>query len=293
MKNNNKITYKKAYNLLEEAFKKAGYKSYQLLYDLHNIIFTNQNRKGTLSSKETKKLFLVLWLLEQDFPIEYITHKAYFFGNLFYIEYPLYIPNPFTERIVEKTLNTIDNLSEPHSIIDIGTGTGAIIVSILKELKKPEKHEFIATDISKHALKIAQTNATRLLPYKRQQLLKLHHAFVAYKINTSLSAYLDEKAIYQASDKEIKRLLSLLEPILPTHTNVIIITNKPYLSLSVKYPTSVKFQDQKALYSNKQFDNTLKRYIHFLKNKGYKVTLIMETRRTINPPSSKIVTYRY
>ncbi len=92
-------------------------------------------------------------------PISYILGFKHFWKYKFFINKSVLIPRPDTEVIIEEALKCIPN-DRSKKILDVGTGSGCIIISLLKERKKS-----IATalDISKKALKVAKTNA------------KLHH----------------------------------------------------------------------------------------------------------------------
>ena len=101
------------------------------------------NYKILISRRETKE------------PIAYIINKKEFWKNNFYINNDVLIPRPETEIIVEELLkSTNDNSSK--KILEIGTGSGCIVISIIKE-----RANFYATaiDISKKALNIAKINA--------------------------------------------------------------------------------------------------------------------------------------
>ena len=88
-------------------------------------------------------------------PIAYITNKKEFWKNNFYINNDVLIPRPETELIVEEVLNNTSSFSSKR-LLEIGTGSGCIIVSIIKE-----RLNCLATaiDISKKALNIAKFNA--------------------------------------------------------------------------------------------------------------------------------------
>ena len=98
-------------------------------------------------------------------PIAYIINKKEFWRNDFYVNNNVLIPRPETEIIVEEILKIIQ-LKSSKSLLEIGTGSGCIIISIFKE-----RINCIATaiDISKKAIDIAKFNA------------KMHH--LANKIN--------------------------------------------------------------------------------------------------------------
>lgn len=87
-------------------------------------------------------------------PVQYIVGFAEFYGRKFKVNSDVLIPRPETEELVLQTLNTVSH--HEQTVCDIGTGTGAIAVSLKKERAN---FNVIATDISVDALKIAQENA--------------------------------------------------------------------------------------------------------------------------------------
>ena len=91
-------------------------------------------------------------------PIAYLINKKEFWKETFYIDKNVLIPRPDTEHIVEEVLKLTQNNSKSH-VLDIGTGSGCILLSILKERKN-----FIGTgiDISKKCIKVSKYNAKRL-----------------------------------------------------------------------------------------------------------------------------------
>jgi len=90
-------------------------------------------------------------------PLPYILGEWEFYGRKFLVSPEVLIPRPETELLVEKALNLAQNISHPR-IVDVGTGSGAIILSMASQLPSGF---FIGTDISRSALKIAQENARR------------------------------------------------------------------------------------------------------------------------------------
>ena len=93
-------------------------------------------------------------------PLSYITGKAEFFKRQFSVDERVLIPRPESEQLVAQTINYVRKLGIEHPrIADIGTGSGAIAISIALEMPSAE---VFATDISSEALKVAQMNAHKL-----------------------------------------------------------------------------------------------------------------------------------
>ena len=88
-------------------------------------------------------------------PIAYILNQKEFWKNNFYVDRNVLIPRPDTEILIEQVMK-IYNKDQRLSVLDIGTGSGCIIISILKER---QKFKGTAIDISKKGLKIAKFNA--------------------------------------------------------------------------------------------------------------------------------------
>lgn len=87
-------------------------------------------------------------------PLQYILGKWEFFGYEFLVDERALIPRADTEILVEQAKFTANEKERPH-ILDIGTGSGAIAISLAKEL--PEA-QILGIDISKEALNLAQEN---------------------------------------------------------------------------------------------------------------------------------------
>ena len=90
-------------------------------------------------------------------PVQYITGEQEFFGFPLRVTPAVLIPRPETEHLVEAVLAEVDR-SATLSIVDIGTGSGAIAIALADRL--PSAH-IIATDISPAALELAAENAVR------------------------------------------------------------------------------------------------------------------------------------
>ena len=112
-----------------------------------------------LSFGKDKSLFVssVLKRRMSGEPIQYILGKAEFMGLTFKVDERVLIPRPETEILVETVLSLIaDRGSCKSKILDIGTGSGCIAVSLAK---LSSELEITATDVSAEALEVARSNA--------------------------------------------------------------------------------------------------------------------------------------
>ena len=101
-------------------------------------------------------------------PIAYLLNNKFFWNNEFYVDKNILIPRPDTEMIIEQVLKFTKNKNK-YSILDIGVGSGCILLSILKERKN-----FYGTgiDICKNSVDICKINAKKLLVERRVKLYK-------------------------------------------------------------------------------------------------------------------------
>jgi len=117
-------------------------------------IIVNKNTLFSVEQRHVIENFIEK--LKEYVPIQYILGETEFFGLPFHVNESVLIPRPETEELVDWIRNENDRNANP-GILDIGTGSGCIAISL--------KHEFInatvdAFDISEKALETAQSNAT-------------------------------------------------------------------------------------------------------------------------------------
>ena len=174
-------------------------------------------------------------------PIAYILGEKEFYGLNFKVDKNTLIPRPETELLVEQALRKIQDTRNPvkseadHgagkkqeiSIIDLGTGSGNIIIAIAKNSKfKIQNSKFFAVDISAKALKVAKQNAKINKVEKKIKFVK----------SNLLDYFLNSK------NKKLKT------------KNCIIIANLPYLSKKIynaTMPDVKNFEPKSALLSGK------------------------------------------
>lgn len=94
----------------------------------------------------------------QGKPTQYITHKQEFYGREFHVTPDVLIPRPETEHIIEATLTQNRDREGAETILDVGTGSGIIAITLALETNA----HITATEISPAALRVAEENA-RLL----------------------------------------------------------------------------------------------------------------------------------
>jgi release factor glutamine methyltransferase len=91
-------------------------------------------------------------------PIAYLTGTKEFFSLAFEVTPEVLIPRPETEILVERAIGLLRKTAEPPAVLDLGTGSGCIAVSLAKHLPQAR---IAASDISEAALAVARRNAER------------------------------------------------------------------------------------------------------------------------------------
>jgi len=119
---------------------------------IKEIIFDD---KININQKQLKLYKNLVTRRKYGEPVAYILNKKEFWKYNFYVDRNVLIPRPDTEIIIEETLKLLSK-DEKKSVLDIGTGSGCIIISLFKERSKLYGS---AIDISKKAIKVAKINA--------------------------------------------------------------------------------------------------------------------------------------
>ena len=113
------------------------------------------NSNEELKKENIKSFDYLVKRRKKGVPIAYLINKKEFWKQNFYINQNVLIPRPDTETLVEETLKLF-NVNSKLNMLDIGTGSGCILLSILKE----RRNFFgIGIDISKKAINVARFNA--------------------------------------------------------------------------------------------------------------------------------------
>ena len=126
------------------------------------------NNKKNLKEKNLRYFKNLILKRSRRKPIAYLTNKKYFWNYNFFVTNDTLIPRPDTELLVDQILK-ITKHRKKMNILDIGVGSGCILLTILKERKK-----FYGTgvDISKNCINISKFNAKNLKLINRIRLYK-------------------------------------------------------------------------------------------------------------------------
>lgn len=199
---------------------------------------------------------------QADQPLAYLIKQREFYGLDFKVSPAVLIPRPETELLVEQALLAIKQSSKKKIAIDIGTGSGAIIISLAKQVKQLFPHlypqiSFWASDISLAALTIAKCNA------KHHRLTKK----ISFNRGDLLAPLKDKLKKYPAND-------------------LIITANLPYLT-PTQIKTSPTIQAEPYLALNGDRDG-LKYYRQLFKQlRAYKLSNKLTLLAEIDPSQKK------
>tara|TARA_B110000116_G_scaffold115928_1_gene100628 strand:+ start:9594 stop:10469 length:876 start_codon:yes stop_codon:yes gene_type:complete len=126
------------------------------------------NFEEEVTPKNLKRLREFIKRRVENEPIQYITGVSNFYGRDFNVNKNVLIPRPETEILVNVSIDYLSSKKTPY-IIDVGTGSGCIAITLAKELPSSK---VIAIDYSQQALNIAKENA-ELVGVKNIEFLKL------------------------------------------------------------------------------------------------------------------------
>lgn len=190
-----------------------------------------------IEGKDLDRFRQALKRLEVHEPLQYITGKTEFFGLPFFVNPDVLIPRPETEELVAWILEDVSLSSarstEPLKILDIGTGSGCIAISLAEKL--PDAEVF-ALDLSEKALAVAKKNAEAnsvSVNFIQTDILKAESLPGSFDIIVSNPPYVREL--------EKSRM----------HSNVV--DNEPHLALFVEDEDPLLFYRKIALLAKDNF----------------------------------------
>lgn len=241
LKNNNQEAFIAEYLLLE----KNGWTKTDLL----------MNFKKTIPLADYNEYKSDLEKVVQHTPVQYLIGSTEFYGRRFKVNEDTLIPRPETEELVQLILK--DNSQENLEVVDIGTGTGVIAVSL--SLEKPT-WKVTGLDISKEALNVAEENNQKLggqvsflesdvlsnFPRDKQiDLLVSNPPYISYdeweEMDESVREFEPKQALFAENDG-----LAIYEKIAKESNSVLSKTGRIYLEIGYLQGESVSKIFKKA-----------------------------------------------
>ncbi len=154
-----------------------------VLEDLYGLSLTDiaLGAVADLPTSEQERLKDIIRQLGEGEPVQYVLGKAWFRGRQFVVAPGVLIPRPETEELCQAIIDDLGHNGspchgKPLSVLDIGTGSGCIAISLALDMPSAKVS---AIDISDQALRIASTNANRLhanVSFRRQDILQVASA---------------------------------------------------------------------------------------------------------------------
>ncbi len=179
-----------------------------------DALHQNLHKNDALDTLQTDQLNHYVDQLLTGKPLQYIIGKAWFMGKVYYVNEAVLIPRPETEELVEWIIEYAQIINKPLNIVDIGTGSGCIPISL--KLAIPNAH-LTAIDISKEALAIAQKNAASqhvTIEWMEKDILQTKQLKEQYDIIISNPPYipLREKVNMQSQVTDHEPAIALFVP---------------------------------------------------------------------------------
>lgn len=135
-----------------------------------SFLITDENYQ--LTDSELEQFYVGVTKIQQGTPLAYLTGQQEFWSLNFKVNEHTLIPRPDTEILIEQVLTwinsqpkSVDDNKKPKRLLDLGTGSGCIAISLAHELNKSnpnsktENWQVVAVDLSSEALKVAKHNA--------------------------------------------------------------------------------------------------------------------------------------
>lgn len=180
-------------------------------------IMCSKNTK--ITEMQQKKIKEIVTRLKQFEPIQYILEHTEFYGSDFYVNKNVLIPRPETEELVELILNENKN-RDSIKILDIGTGSGAIAVTLAKHLNKANVS---AWEISHKAIDVAVLNMKKnavVVSFRRVDVLGDYPTDEKYDIIVSNPPY-----VLESEKEQMENNVLNYEP----HSALFVPDNSPLL----------------------------------------------------------------
>jgi release factor glutamine methyltransferase len=153
----------------------------------------------------------------QGEPVAYILGEKDFYGHTFLVSKDVLIPRPETELLVEESINWLQKKfteEESPNVLDLGTGSGCIAISILLEMKNAKA---ILVDVSQAAIEVAKKNAEKHGVLERCQFIVGDAAEIS--INKKLDIIISNPPYIANEDLNVEDNVKKYEPHLALFAN--------------------------------------------------------------------------
>ena len=159
-------------DLLNHSIQTAKIDAEVILADILKISRVNLiTKQNTVLDQEQEDLFAkLIKRRKQQEPVAYILNKKEFWNENYYVDKRVLIPRPETEILIEMLLKKVKDKSKAFQILDLGCGSGCLLISCLKEFNKSLG---LGIDISSLALEVAKKNIQSHKINNRAKLLRL------------------------------------------------------------------------------------------------------------------------
>ena len=151
------ILQKNYKDLLNHNIQTAKIDSEVILANILNTTRINLITKQDVTlNKEQENLFnKLVERRKQKEPVAYILNKKEFWNENYFVDKRVLIPRPETEILIELLLNKTKDKNKAYKVLDLGCGSGCLLISFLKEMHKSQG---VGVDISRNALEVAKKN---------------------------------------------------------------------------------------------------------------------------------------
>ena len=166
------ILQKNYKDLLNHNIQTAKIDSEVILANILNTTRINLITKQDVTlNKEQEDLFSKLVeRRKQKEPVAYILNKKEFWNENYFVDKRVLIPRPETEILIELLLKKIKDKNKAYKVLDLGCGSGCLLISFLKEMQKSQG---MGVDISSNALEVAKKNIELHNLNNRAKLMRL------------------------------------------------------------------------------------------------------------------------
>ena len=166
------ILQKNYKDLLNHNIQTAKIDSEVILANILNTTRINLITKQDITlNKEQEDLFSKLVeRRKQKEPVAYILNKKEFWNENYFVDKRVLIPRPETEILIELLLKKIKDKNKAYKVLDLGCGSGCLLISFLKEMHKSQG---MGVDISSNALEVAKKNIELHNLNNRAKLMRL------------------------------------------------------------------------------------------------------------------------